>query len=74
MLTMMVLDKTTFDYCFLFLLVDPVYLPNFKQSHKMREIFALSWTGFPKMSQQLPKISDDFLKASECCQKCPKMF
>ena len=31
-----------------------------------------SGLGFPKTSQQLPKISDDFAKTSERCQKCLK--
>ena len=39
----------------------------------MREIFALSIQGFPKTSQSLPKISDDFQNSSERSQKCPKM-
>ena len=29
---------------------------------------------FPKMSQWLPKIYDDFPKTSKHCWKCPKMF
>ena len=29
---------------------------------QIREIFALSWTGFPKISQRRPKIPDDFPK------------
>ena len=41
---------------------------------QMREIFALSWTGFTKMSQRLPKISENFPKTFECCRKRPKMF
>ena len=40
----------------------------------MREIFALPIQGFPKTSQSLPKISDDFQNTSERFQKCPKML
>ena len=39
----------------------------------MREIFALLIQGFPKTSQYLPKISDDFQNSSESSKKCPKM-
>ena len=40
----------------------------------MREIFALSIQGFPKTSQSVPKISDDFQNTSKRSQKCPKML
>ena len=39
-----------------------------------REIFVLSRLGFPKMSQQLLKISDNFLKRSNLCRKYTKTF
>ena len=41
---------------------------------QMHEIFILSWPEFLKASQQLLKISDDFLKTSERCWNHLKMF
>ena len=41
---------------------------------QMREIFTLSWPGFPEMSRPLLKIYDDFPKTSERCRKCPQIF
>ena len=41
---------------------------------QMHKIFILSWPEFLKISQQLLKISDDFLKTSERCWNYLKMF
>ena len=40
---------------------------------QMREIFTLSWPGFPETSRRLPKISGEFPKTSERCRKCLQM-
>ena len=37
---------------------------------QIREIFALSWTGFPKISQRRPKIPDDFPNVAENVRRC----
>ena len=41
---------------------------------QMREIFTLSWPGFPETSRPLLEIYDDFPKSSKRCRKCPQIF
>ena len=48
----------------------PANFFSVKWDWDLRDFCLVTWTGFPKLSQRLPRISDDFPKTSENVRRC----